>query len=135
MGHLPTLEWGISYAPHCPLPSRPRSNSWVGKIQWRRDRLPTPVFLGLPGGSTGKESACNVGDLGLIPGLGRSPGEGKDYPLQCSGLKNSMDCVVYGVTKSWTQLINSLTCPNPQLGNTEDRVQSGAGQPACCLHP
>ena len=43
----------------------------------RRDRLPTPVFLGFPGGSAGNESACNVGDLGLIPGLGRSPGEGK----------------------------------------------------------
>ena len=47
----------------------------------RRDRLPTPVFLGLPGGSAGKESTCNVGDLGLILGLGRSPGEGKGYPL------------------------------------------------------
>ena len=64
---------------------------WVGKIPWRRERLPTPVFLGFPGGSDGKESACNAGDLDLIPGLGRSPGEGKDYPLQCSGLENSMD--------------------------------------------
>ena len=44
------------------------------KIRWRRDRLRTPVFLGFPRGSAGKESACNVGDLGLIPGLGRSPG-------------------------------------------------------------
>ena len=42
---------------------------WVRKIPWRRDRLPTPVFLGFPGGSTGKESACNEGDPGLIPGL------------------------------------------------------------------
>ena len=48
--------------------------------------------MGFPGGSDGKESACNVGDLGSIPGLGRSPGEGKGYPLQCSGLENSMDC-------------------------------------------
>ena len=54
--------------------------------------------------SAGKESTCNVGDLGLIPGLGRSPGEGKGYPLQYSGLENSMDCIVYGVTKSQTQL-------------------------------
>jgi len=46
--------------------------SWVGKIPWRRDRLPTPVFLGFPRGSVGKESACNVGDLGLILGLGRA---------------------------------------------------------------
>ena len=50
---------------------------WVGKIPWRRDRLPTPVFLGFPGSSAGRESTCNVGDLCLIPGLGRSPGEGK----------------------------------------------------------
>ena len=54
--------------------------------------------------SVGKESACNVGDLGSIPGLGRSPGEGKGYQLQYSGLENSMDCTVHGVTESWTQL-------------------------------
>ena len=57
-----------------------------------------------PGGSAGKESACKVGDLGFIPGLGRSPGEGKGYPLQYSGLENSMDCIAYGVAKSWTRL-------------------------------
>ena len=79
-------------------------DSWVGKLHWRRDRLPTPVFLGFPCGSVGKESACNAGDLGSIPGLGRSPGEGKSYPLQYSGLENSMDCIVHGVAKSWTQL-------------------------------
>ena len=45
-----------------------------------------------------------MGDLSLIPGLGRPPGEGKDYPLQYSGLENSMDCIVHGVTKSWTRL-------------------------------
>ena len=55
---------------------------------------------GFPCGSAGKESACNAGDLGSIPGLGRSPGEGKGYPLQYSGLENSMDSIVYGVTKS-----------------------------------
>ena len=63
---------------------------WVGKIRWRMDRLPTLVFLGFPCGSAGKESACSVGDLGLIPGLGRYPGEGKGYPLQYSGLENSI---------------------------------------------
>ena len=63
------------------------------------------IFLkGLPSGSAGRESACSAGDLGSIPGLERSPGEGKSYPLQYSGLENSMDCVVHGVTKSWTQL-------------------------------
>ena len=59
---------------------------------------------GFPGGSFGKESAWNMGDLGLIPGLGGSPGEGNGYPLQYSGLENSMDCIVHGVAKSWTQL-------------------------------
>ena len=70
------------------------------KIPWRRDRLPTAIFLGFPCGSAGKEPACNVRDLGLIPGLVRSPGEGKGYPLQYSGLENSMDCIVHGVTNS-----------------------------------
>ena len=73
-----------------------RFDSWVKKIHWRRDRLPTLVFLGFPCGSAGKESACNAGDLGSIPGLGRSPGEGKGYPLQYSGLENSMVCIVHG---------------------------------------
>ena len=74
------------------------------EIPWRRDRLPTPVFLGFPGGSTGKESVCNAGDLGLIPGLGRSSGEGKGYPLQYSGLENSMDCIGHRVAKNQTRL-------------------------------
>ena len=60
------------------------------------------VSEGFPGGSDGKESACNAGDQGSVPGLGRSPVEGKGYPLQYSGLENSMDCIVHGVTKSWT---------------------------------
>ena len=91
-------------------------DSWVGKIRWRRDRLPTPVFLGFPGGSDGKESACKVEDLGSTPGLGRSPGEGNGYPLQYSGLENSMDrgarpATVHGVAKSQIRLsdFDSLT--------------------------
>ena len=64
-----------------------------------------------PGGSDGKESTCNAGDLGSIPGLGRSPEEGNGYPLQYSCLENSMDrgtwqATVHGVAKSWTQLSN-----------------------------
>ena len=59
----------------------PPFDSWVRKIRWRRDRLPTPVFLGFHCGSAGKESACSAGDLDSIPGLGRSPGVGKGYPL------------------------------------------------------
>ena len=73
---------------------------------WRRDRLPTPIFLGFPCGSAGQESACNVGDVGSIPGLQRSPGDVKGYPLQYSGLENSMNCIVHGITKSRTQLNN-----------------------------
>ena len=61
---------------------------WVGKIPWRRAWQRTPVFLGFPGGSAGKESTCSVGDLSSIPGLGRSPGEGKGNPLQYSCLEN-----------------------------------------------
>ena len=60
-------------------------DSWEGKIHWRRDRLPTPVFMGFPCGSAGKESACNTGNLG-------------------SGLENSMDCTIHEVAKSQTQL-------------------------------
>ena len=58
--------------------------------------IPTPILLGFPCGSAGKESSCNAGDLGSTPRLGRSPGEGKGYPLQYSGLENSMDCIVHG---------------------------------------
>ena len=60
--------------------------------------------MGFPCGSAGKKSACNAGDLGSIPGLGRYPGEGKGYPLKYSGLENSMDSIVHGVAKSWTRL-------------------------------
>ena len=79
--------------------------------------------------SVNKESACNAGDLALIPGLGRSPGEGKGYPLQYSGLENSMDCIVHGVANSRTRLsdFHSLT---PSLANDnityipQERVQN-----------
>ena len=73
------------------------------------DRLPIPVFLGFPCGSAGKESTCNVGDLGLIPGLGRSLGEGKGYSLQYSGLENSMECIVHGFAESDTTKRISLS--------------------------
>ena len=67
---------------------RPWFNSWVGKIPWRRDRLPTPVFMVFPGGLDSKESASNARDLGSIPGLGRFLGGGHGNPLQYSCLKN-----------------------------------------------
>ena len=97
--------------------------SSVSEVSYsQRHHLKNPIFLflfffprnmlstlpsknmGFPCGSAGKESACNAGDLGSIPGLGRSPGEGKGYALQHSGLEISRDCTVYGVTKSRTRL-------------------------------
>ena len=87
-----------------PAMQRPWFDPCIRKIPWRRDRLPTPVFLGFPGVSDGKESACNVGNLGLIPGLGRSPGKGKGNPLLDSGLENSMDYIVHGFAKSRARL-------------------------------
>ena len=99
----------------------------LGRSPGEGIRLPTPVFwpgkfrpdytvhgvtksrtqlnnLGFPGGSACKESTCSVEDLSLIPGFWRSPGEGKGYPLQYPGLKNSLDCIVHGVAKSRTRL-------------------------------
>ena len=90
-------------------------DSCIGKIRWRRDRLPTPVFLGFPCGSAGKESTCNVGDLGSIPGLGRSPGEGKGYPLQYSALENMRDCIVHRVAKSLTRLSDFMNTTEFQV--------------------
>ena len=62
------------------------------------------LYLSFLCGSVGKESTCNEGDLGFIPGLERFPREGKGYPLQYSGLENSMDCIDHGVAKSQTRL-------------------------------
>ena len=111
--HVIRVELSVSGAPltaqlvkNLPALQETPVRSWVGKIRWRRDKLPTPVFLGFPCGSAGKESACTAGDLGLSPGFGRYPGEWKGYPLQYSGLENSMDCIVRGVAKSQTQLSN-----------------------------
>ena len=69
------------------------------------------VAILFPDSSAGKESACNTGDPGSIPGLARSPGEGKEYPRQYSGLENPMDCIVHRVAESQTRLsdFHSLT--------------------------
>ena len=71
-----------------------------------------PNALGFPGGLAEKESPCNVGDLDSIPGLGRSPGDGKGYPLQYSALENSIDCIciVHGVAKSRTRMSDFHFC-------------------------
>ena len=84
---------------------------------------------GFPCGSAGKESACNVGDLGSIPGLGRSPGEGKGYPFQYSGLENSKDCIVQGVAKGQTQLSDFHFTNNPESGGSVGFVDSSVTQP------
>ena len=103
---------------------RPWFNFWVRKIFWRRDRLPTPVFLGFPGGSAGKESACNAGDLGSIPGSGRFPGEGIGYPLQYS----------------WASLVAQRAKNLPVLHKTwvwslnwEDPLEEGIATPSSIL--
>ena len=91
--------------------------SWSGNWRQRgykglREKREFQTLLGnclrLPCGSAGKESTCYAGDLGSISGLGRSPGEGKGYPFQHSGLENSMDCIVHGVTKCQTRMSDSL---------------------------
>ena len=85
---------------------RPRFKPWDRKIPWRRDRLPTPVLLGFPCGSAGKESACSAGDPSSISGSGRSPREGIGCPLQYS----------------WASLVAQLVKNLPEMQET--RVQS-----------
>ena len=99
---------------HAAIHGVAKSRIWLSnwtelRIHWRRDRLPTSVFLDFPCGSAGKESACNVGNMGSIPGLERSPGEGKYYPIQYSDLENFTDSKVHRVTKNWTWLCDFIT--------------------------
>ena len=87
-----------------------------GLLSFNTSQLTSPSLhprevLGFPCGSAGKESTRSAGDMGSVPGLGGSPGEGKGYPLQHSGLENSLDCVVHGVTKSWTRLTTFIFHP------------------------
>jgi len=91
VGRLPGQEPSEQPPPVFPL----KGPMWFGS----NSILFSPHDKGFPGGSAGEESARNAGDLGSIPRLGRSPGEGKGYSLQYSGLENSMDCIIHGVTK------------------------------------
>ena len=83
-------------------------NSLETRIEKMQERFNKDLeeIKGFPGGSEVKASACNVGDLGSIPGLGRCAEEGNSCPLRYSGLENSMICIVHGVAKSWTRLSN-----------------------------
>ena len=94
------LQYSCLKIPWTEEPGRLQSRGWqkVGH-DWATSHSYKWYNWGFPGGSAGKESSCNAGDLGSIPGLGRSPGEGSGNPLQYSGLKNSIDCTVHGVTK------------------------------------
>ena len=81
-------------------PGGTKLQSWSDQISIKQlDFFNSRPARGVSRGSASKESTCNVGDLGLIPGLGRSSGEGKGYPLQYSGLDNFMDCIVHGVAE------------------------------------
>ena len=86
--------------------SQRRKEGVLRGLLFKGSPLPSPPFTPFPDSSVGKESTCNARDLDLIPGLGRSPGEGKGYPLQYSGLENSMDCISPRGCKSWTWLSN-----------------------------
>ena len=88
---------------------RPQLDSWVRMIPWKRARLPTPVFLGFPGGSDSKESACDAGDLCLIPGLGRSLGGGHSNPFQYSCLKNPQGQRSLVGYSPWGQKFSDMT--------------------------
>ena len=104
--------------------------------------LPTPVLLGFPCGSVGKESTCNVGGPGSIPGLGRSRGEGKGYPLQYSGLENSMGLQRVGQDGVTFTFTGGLVVKNPPA-NTGDAglvpwLGGGQGNPlqySCLENP
>ena len=111
-------------------PAMQETSSWFlgQKIRWRRDRLPTSVFLGFPGASAGKESSCNAGDLGSIHGLGRSPEEGKGYLIQYSGLENStMESQRVG--HGWATFTFIL------YTNTDDRLKEILKRRYQCLPP
>ena len=120
----PPLTWFAVMLPKACLTSDSRmfGSRWVITPLWLSGSLRSFLYSSsvyschlflissdFPCGSAGKESACNVEDLGSIPGLGRSPEEGNSYPLQYSGLENSIDSTVHGLATSWTWLLLSLS--------------------------
>ena len=119
-GKLQGQRCHVGYSPWCPreldMPERLSQTHMWGLSSPTRDLTQIPCTVGLPCGSDGKESACNEGDLGSIPGWGRSSGGGHGSPLQHSCLENLMDrgvwwATVHGVTKSRTQLSDCAHSP------------------------
>ena len=109
------------------------ANSFSRGFSQTRDRIQVSCIAGrfftvwsFPCGSAGKGSSCNVGDLGYIPGSGRSSGEGKGYPLQYSGVENSMDCIVHGVAKSrarWSDFHFHFSLTSEPLGKLRKKYK------------
>ena len=87
-----------------------RTEYFLKEQKHKLKKCTVELSRGVPGGPDSKESACNVGDPGSIPGLGRSPRERNGYPLQYSGLQNSMDCIVHRMAKSQTRLNDFHSC-------------------------
>ena len=114
-----------------------RSSHWVTRILKSSQAYVarSSVLQGFPDSLAGKESSCNAKDVGLIPGLGRYPGEGKSYPLQYSGLENRMDCTVHGVTKSQTRLsdFHFLYSMVRKFSLLRLKMLSGCVSPVCCF--
>ena len=96
-----TLDWVVCIPHSQKKKKKKRIQTWDSRDPYLNDPF---LWWGFLCGSVGKESPCSVGDLGSLPGLGRSPGEGKGYPLQYSGLENFMGCIVHGAAKSQTWL-------------------------------
>ena len=113
----PLFSTGSTSNDWCPIRKR-REGECCDLISPFEIATAPPPRLRFPDSSVHKESTCNAGDLGSIPGLGRSPGEGKGYPLQYSGLENSMDCIVRGVAKSQTPL-SDLHCTRERRVGSE----------------
>ena len=111
---------------------RPWFDSWVGKIPWRRDRLPTPVFLGFPCGSAHKESTCKAGDPGSIPGLGRSHGEGIGYPLQYSWASLVVQ-LIKNLPAMWETWVQSMGWEDP-VEKGKDTNSSMLAWMDCIVH-
>ena len=107
-------KWPNAYKGTVPLHQEEIENIINRPITSTEIKTVIKNLLGFPCGSAGKESTCNTGDLGSIPGLGRCPGEGKGYPLQYSGLQNPRNCIIHWVTNSRTQLsLSPKKSPGP----------------------